>query len=1407
MPLHKHHPVCRFIVAALQLSIFGFSSIEVVSGQTVRFYPNPGQEAQTEAFFGSSVAHNESFVAVGSKESTINSATGVVRVFSRSTGQLLHTLTHSDYRSDNTDFGTSLAFWNGRLLVGAPLGELGGKILVYDLGGATPATPTHEIKNPRKPGSIGWTMAVSGNRLVTGVRFGGDGVQVYDLAGAKPGRLVLAIPNPPNSDTGGFGSYLALSGNRLAVAEPSYNTGNMASIGRVFLYNLAGTTPSVPVRSILSPNPEELGNFGSSLSLEGTRLLVGASGEAAGNGRAYLYDLASPSSQPTIFNRPAGSASMGFGHGVKLSGSTAIISAPSLLNGTEGITYVYDTSAAAPSTPIKEIACPQPSSLAEFGSSLSLFGSTLAVGAPASDASAYHAGQVYLFDLAASGSATPLHSLFAPGPSSGDQFGGALAATSQWLIAGAPKADQAKGKIYVYERAAPEDSPPAFTLEASAPLLFNEFGAELAAEGSRVVVGSPSSRPDINQGTLRSGSATVFDLSSTDPQQNAIELTNPHTAVTAAFGRSVAVSGDRIAVGAPGAVTGGSVLLFDAGAPSPGTHYLEIPNPEPASGDDFGSEIVLTGDLLVVAAPRDDASFGDSGSVYCFDLSGASPELPVSILRHPTPAANRRFGTVLAWDDNKLVVTAPGTSGTAILIYDLTNPTQPSLIHSLPHDMNTGTLGHAIAFAGDKLLARRWFDSSSELNLFDLSSAAPGKIVARIPWHIEGALATAGSGLPFYLGDTGDDSVSNDRGRVVELPLAASWPPVVVLNTPRHLCTGNSLTLDASSSYQAADPVKTVMRSYQWDLDKDGRFTDAVGSTPTVSWKTLQGLGVSAPGNYRMAVKVTSLDGLVSVENFTVRVEDFRISSPLPGKTFKETASPAITVSGVVPRLHPMSMPVTVSLNGHPAMTIQVNESSVPMGGLMTWSTTIQPVPGTNVITATAGSGLNTLNAAPVSVFYEVRRTITLTAQSANGTFSIKPAPTGGKFILGKLYQITAKPKPGYLFDGWAGASTSLSPSVSITFNEGDSLTASFVPSPFQGGLPGTYAATLQGSTPGTRTQDNACLLELALARITGAFTGKVHLHGVAMPLTGTFFHRDFTYQSPVPNSGLSVALVLDHAASPPRITGSITRHLNGQPVAVMNVMAVKTHDKSTPVPVALGGPFNIGFDVASLVQPTPQLPVPSGRGYGVLTITRTTGRASMVGSLADGSSYTCSSWVLQDAIVPVYLNLPLKGSSVVGDLMFDPLNSEHDLSATGLRWYQAPQIGGGYTAGFGAEGLTINAVGARQVTSKVDLLSGFPSPLLVASGGSLAQPSVVQLFRRSTTQFHSADGNASLIFRPNGLATGSVLGSGMASSLQVRGIIVGKGSAGSFFGSALSPSGSVFGGGSESSLIELFAP
>jgi CSLREA domain-containing protein len=157
-------------------------------------------------------------------------------------------------------------------------------------------------------------------------------------------------------------------------------------------------------------------------------------------------------------------------------------------------------------------------------------------------------------------------------------------------------------------------------------------------------------------------------------------------------------------------------------------------------------------------------------------------------------------------------------------------------------------------------------------------------------------IAVAGTGdldgdgtIGLAIGADRDDDGGADRGAVYVLDLSEfNNAPIADVGGPYSIAEGEAITLDASAS---TDPDLDML-SFAWDLDDDGLYDDAVGSTPSVPWATLVTLGIDDDGSYPVAVRVDDGNGAIDTAAATLTIVN---TPPTIAATGPSTISPGAT--------------------------------------------------------------------------------------------------------------------------------------------------------------------------------------------------------------------------------------------------------------------------------------------------------------------------------------------------------------------------------------------------------------------------------------------------------------------------------------------------------------------------------
>jgi len=174
------------------------------------------------------------------------------------------------------------------------------------------------------------------------------------------------------------------------------------------------------------------------------------------------------------------------------------------------------------------------------------------------------------------------------------------------------------------------------------------FGRSVAISGNTVVVGA-SGDDDAGRG---SGSAYLFDVTT----GNQTKLTADDAEIFEQFGSSVAISGNTAIVGAwfgdAAGSRSGSAYLFDA---TTGSQLAKLTATDAAADDRFGRSVAISGNTAIVGAWFDDDGGSDSGSAYLFDVFTGSQ---IAKLTATDAATDDLFGGAVAINGNMAIVGA-----------------------------------------------------------------------------------------------------------------------------------------------------------------------------------------------------------------------------------------------------------------------------------------------------------------------------------------------------------------------------------------------------------------------------------------------------------------------------------------------------------------------------------------------------------------------------------------------------------------------------------------------------------------------------------------------------------------------------------------------------------------------------
>jgi hypothetical protein len=278
-----------------------------------------------------------------------------------------------------------------------------------------------------------------------------------------------------------------------------------------------------------------------------------------------------------------------------------------------------------------------------LGAAVALDGDTLVIGASTDDVGA-NADQGSVRVFVRSGTTWTLQAtLTAADGAASDFFGSAVAITGDWIAVGAPGddvgANSSQGSVRIFSRSGTTWTAGA-TLTPGDGAASDNFGGALDYEYNTLVVGVRSDDVGAN---IEQGSVRVYTRNG--GTWIAVTLLAPDGAAGDAFGSSVSISGDSIAIGARFDDVGanasqGSARVFVRSGSS-WVQQQSVVAADGAAEDGFGISVSILGDTLAVGASGDDVGANaDQGSVRVFTRSGSTWSAQATLF----PAVNSAFG-------------------------------------------------------------------------------------------------------------------------------------------------------------------------------------------------------------------------------------------------------------------------------------------------------------------------------------------------------------------------------------------------------------------------------------------------------------------------------------------------------------------------------------------------------------------------------------------------------------------------------------------------------------------------------------------------------------------------------------------------------------------------------------------
>lgn len=400
----------------------------------------------------------------------------------------------------------------------------------------------------------------------------------------------------------------------------------------VFLFTAQIHAQPCELLTFLPDSITEDARFGRSAALEGSVLAIGAHRQDLEAGTVTVFeqvpDQPAQWQQTAVLTAPDRRPRDAFGISVALSGSTLVVGAylDDAPQQDSGAAYVFRRTQDATWEFVTTLIAPDGRGSDEFGYSVDIDQNVIIVGARNDNSGLSRADSAYIFERpdAESDDWQPVAKLTASDQDVFDWFGSVVTVSDDMAAVSAWRDDDRgsdSGSVYVYQR----DNLGVWTetqkLTAIDGRADDRFGIDIDMSPEWLIVGATGKNLDV----IDAGAAYLFKPNGEGkPEWEPVARLAASDAVALDFfGVSVAVDGDVAAVASYHANATGAVYIFDLarGQGQTRTEDSAIHASTGQPNDRFGRSLAIHGNRVAVGAYRDDDLGLDTGAAFLFAIN------------------------------------------------------------------------------------------------------------------------------------------------------------------------------------------------------------------------------------------------------------------------------------------------------------------------------------------------------------------------------------------------------------------------------------------------------------------------------------------------------------------------------------------------------------------------------------------------------------------------------------------------------------------------------------------------------------------------------------------------------------------------------------------------------------------
>jgi len=355
-----------------------------------------------------------------------------------------------------------------------------------------------------------------------------------------------------------------------------------------------------------------------------------------------------------------------FGITVSSSGEYIVVGAPHE-NNSLGYVYIYKKQIDGKVIEVAKIQSNDIEVGDNFGSEVAIDREYIVVSAAGEDTKGNNAGSIYLFKINSDTEILQIAKFQANDTESNDQFGTSISIGGDYIVVGASYDDSTGnkgGSAYLFKRNSDtmNDITEIAKIKADPNEYVDEFGWAVSIDGNYIVVGGREHDGVTTDNTYTgTGAAFVFKRNSDTSVTRLAKLKASDPESWAGFGVTVSISGDYIVIGAPGSNANGhasgSAYVFKRYSDSSITQITQLQENYPEQYRSFGSEVSISSDSIIVGAQPTGEGQNDTNSISLFKINSDTNISQVknfkasSIVPYPED-----YGSSLSIDNDFIVV-------------------------------------------------------------------------------------------------------------------------------------------------------------------------------------------------------------------------------------------------------------------------------------------------------------------------------------------------------------------------------------------------------------------------------------------------------------------------------------------------------------------------------------------------------------------------------------------------------------------------------------------------------------------------------------------------------------------------------------------------------------------------------